>query len=642
MRLLKIFLFSLMLVIGARLLYLNYAKESYYETKFLSEMNRYVYGPSAPRGRILDVNGKVLVDNKGLKAIFYHHINDVKDLDVADKLSNLLSIEEEITTDIIKEYYLEKYYKKCSSLISKKEYDLYKNRKLSDNDLKKLKLNRITDKDLSLLSDNETKASYIYHLMKQGYSYENKLIKKGISEKEYARVIEANIPGVFGDILWERYYPYSDVLKSILGTIGNISKENAHNYLKRGYELSDIVGISYLEFQYEDYLKGSKAKYQVLPNNTLKMIKEVKRGNDIVLNINIDYQLKLEQVLKDNIIKAKHEPNTSYYKESYVVLSNPNTGAIVALSGQRYLKDHTFQDVTNNIINNSYTVGSVVKGATITVGYNNNIINENTMVNDSCIKLYLVPQKCSYKRLGRLNDINALKESSNYFQFLIAIGLTGQKYSYNMKLDVSKTHFDIYRNTLADYGLGVLSGIDLPNEKLGIKGNIISGDLLLNLAIGQYDTYTPIMLSTYINTIAAKGFVHKPMLLNSVIFDSKVLKNDNDLVRKVAIEDKYLDRIRTGFNLVTTKGTARGYFPNTISSAGKTGTSESFYDSDNDGIYESKTITTTFAGFFPYDNPKYSIIIVSPNVSNYQDNDEYISRVNRYISKDMSEFIINN
>ncbi|MBQ3438330.1 MAG: hypothetical protein IJG31_07515, partial [Fusobacterium sp.] len=50
-----------------------------------------------------------------------------------------------------------------------------------------------------------------------------------------------------------------------------------------------------------------------------------------------------------------------------------------------------------NIINTSYTVGSVVKGATITVGYNNNLINEKTKVNDSCVKLYLVPKKCSYK-----------------------------------------------------------------------------------------------------------------------------------------------------------------------------------------------------------------------------------------------------
>ena len=621
-----------MLLIMSRLIYLNYFKGSYYEKELINKTNKYVYGPSAPRGRILDINGKVLVDNKALKTIFYHHVNNIDDIDVAKKIANLISIDEDISIDVLKNYYLTKYSNETKDLITEKEYELYNHRLLNDNDLYQKKLNRITDNDLNTLDSYDKRVAYIYNIMQSGYSYENKIIKKDVSESEYAKIMEANIPGVFGDFLWERYYPYKDTLRSILGTVGMISKENKKEYLDKGYTLSDIVGLSYLELQYEDTLKGTKAKYQVMEDNTLKLINDVKVGNDITLNINIDYQIKLEEVLKDKIKEAKKEPNTSYYKESYVVISNPNTGGIIALSGLRYIKDDLFQDVTSNIINTSYTVGSVVKGATITVGYNNHIIDENTRVTDSCVKLYLVPAKCSYKRLGRLNDITALKESSNYFQFLIAIGLTGEQYKYNMQLNVSKNHFDIYRNTLADYGLGVLSGIDLPNEKPGIKGNIVSGDLLLNLAIGQYDTYTPIMLSTYINAIASNGYVHKPTLLN---------KEDNQYIRKVKIEDKYLNRIRTGFNEVTTRGTARGYFPSNISSGGKTGTSESFYDSDNDGIYESKTITTTFAGFFPYESPKYSIIIISPNVSNYKDNDEYISRVNRYISKDISEFIVN-
>ena len=243
--------------------------------------------------------------------------------------------------------------------------------------------------------------------------------------------MEANIPGVFGGITWERVYPYNDTLKTILGNVGNISKETKDYYLNKGYSLSDTVGTSYLELQYEDYLRGKKALYKVMKNNTLQLISPEEKGNDLVLNIDIDIQLKLDEIVKNKILKAKKEKNTGYYKESYVVLSNPITGAIIALTGQRYLNDKSFQDVTTNIINTSYTVGSVVKGATITVGYNNNIIDENTKVVDSCVKLYLVPEKCSYKRLGTVNDITALKESSNYYQFLIAIGLTNQKYHYN-------------------------------------------------------------------------------------------------------------------------------------------------------------------------------------------------------------------
>ena len=78
---------------------------------------------------------------------------------------------------------------------------------------------------------------------------------------------------------------------------------------------------------------------------------------------------------------------------------------------------------------NSYIVGSIVKGASHTVGYLNNSIDIGKKINDSCVKLYSVPSKCSFKRLGYLDDISALKMSSNYYQFITAIKTTGNKYT---------------------------------------------------------------------------------------------------------------------------------------------------------------------------------------------------------------------
>ena len=637
----KILIIFFFLIILIRLFNL-YSNKRYYNKLYQEKTNIYVYGPSAPRGRILDINGKVLVDNKAVKTIFYHKVANVDEVDIARRLASLIDTSFKEDEQILKKFYYLTHKEKVNKLISNKEYDLYNNRKLSSEELYDLKIKRITKDMINSLSDIDKRAAYIYDLMQQGYSYDNKIILKDVSDDVYAKVVESNITGVFTGIIWERYYPYNDTLRSILGSIGPITKETKKEYLNKGYAINDIVGTSYLELQYESYLKGKKAKYKVLNNNTLKLVEEEQKGSDIILNIDIDVQIMLDKILQDKILKAKKEKNTSYYKESYVVISNPNTGGIIAMSGKRYLNDKTFSDVTSNIINTSYTVGSVVKGATITVGYNNNIINEKTKVVDSCVKLYLVPQKCSYKRLGTVNDITALAKSSNYFQFLIAIGLTNNKYHYNMKLNATKNHFDIYRDTLSDYGLGVLTGIDLPNEKEGIKGNIISDDLLLNLSIGQYDTYTPIMLSTYINTLASSGYVKTPKLLNKVVNNNQtIFKVDNNPIRKVKVEDKYMDRIKTGFNLVTTKGTGRGYITNKITSAGKTGTSQSFYDSDNNGTYESQTITTTFVGFFPYEEPEYSIAIVSPNVSNFKNNDTYISRVNKNIAYDISSYLVN-
>ena len=76
-----------------------------------------------------------------------------------------------------------------------------------------------------------------------------------------------------------------------------------------------------------------------------------------------------------------------------------------------------------------------------------------------------------------------------------------------------------------------------------------------------------------------------------------------------------------------------------LNPAGKTGTSESFYDSDNDNISDIKTVTKVFAGFIPYDNPVYSVVVISPNVSFDNPQISYTSNVNRHITRAITDFL---
>ena len=69
-----------------------------------------------------------------------------------------------------------------------------------------------------------------------------------------------NISSLTSVIEAKRIYPYGETLKSIFGTIGSIPKEEVTTYLNSGYSLDDTVGTSGLEAQYENLLKGEKAK----------------------------------------------------------------------------------------------------------------------------------------------------------------------------------------------------------------------------------------------------------------------------------------------------------------------------------------------------------------------------------------------
>lgn len=629
----KIFVIVIFLIIFIRLIFLCVVKKEYYLSQYFKSTNRIVYGENKERGRILDTNGIVLVDNKLVKRITYTKSKGIKkedEIKIAYKLANLIFIDKEVDELLLRKFYLLLNKDYSNNLISDLEYRLYKERKISSSDLYNYKINRVTSKDLKSLTYKDKRAAYIYYLMNKGYIYEKKTIKdENVTDLEYAKVSEANIKGVTTDYTWERFYLYEDTLRSIFGNVSDngIPSDLKDYYLNLGYELDDRVGVSYLELQYDKLLRGTKDEYVLNNDNTLTLLKEGTKGKDLVLSIDIKLQQFVDETLKEQIEKSKKERNTQYYTGSYVIISNPNNGNILAFSGWKYIDKGIFSEVSINNALSSFTLGSVVKGASISVGYINSVIDINTTVRDSCVKLDNIPEKCSYKRLGKINDVKALAYSSNYYQFLIAIGVTGNKYVRNMKLYATLDDFNKYRNVFRSYGLGTYTGIDIPNEKLGVTGKEVADDLILNFAIGQYDTYTPVMLMQYINTIATNGIKHSLSLKKT---------DKGKILGKVNMEQKYFDRIKEGLSAVINTGTGRGYANKKYDAAGKTGTSESTID----GV---STVSKSFALFMPKDNPQISMIIISPNLRYSNNKSEYTSPINRrvssIISKKMFEYL---
>lgn len=631
-----VLLISIYLVIGCRLFNLQILKNSEYNDKLAMATEKTIESTSAPRGRIYDRNHKLLVDNEGIKTIYYKKQNGIttkEEIELAYEVSNNIDIDySKIDDNKLKDFYYKSHYKECRKKITDEEWDLYNKRKLNDKDIDKLIYERLDD-EISEYTDSDKKAAYIYYLMNKGYSYAEKVIKNSdVTDAEYAYISENidNLKGFNTKLDWERVYLYGDTFKSILGNVSSntqgIPSELSEEYLKRGYTLDDRVGISYLEYQYEDYLRGTKAKYRLLSDNSYELVSEGKRGNDIVLTIDIELQKYLEEVLSNEVLNAKGEPGTQYYNRSFAIVSDPNTGEILAMAGkQAVLKDGYYQivDYTPGIVTLPVTPGSVVKGASMMVGYKYGAIDIGTVLNDECIKIKDTPLKCSWQTMGPIDDVYALQNSSNVYQYKIAIKVGNGSYEYNQGLVLDESAFDKYREMYAEFGLGEKTGIDLPVESLGFMGKSRLPGHLLDFSIGQYDTYTPIQLSQYINTIANNGVRLKPYLLKEVYkpsdsgdtFGSLIYKANVTELGKLSVEKKYIDRVREGFSAVVTRGLGYGYMGNYTNSAGKTGTSQSFIDTDGDGKVDTETITSSFVGYSPSDNPRMSIVVVSPDIS---------------------------
>lgn len=647
----SIFIFVVFFILIFRISYLQLFNNKASVKNLEKLSTKTVYGKSMPRGRIYDRNYNVIVDNIGTNMISYKRKSGVKtkdEIDMAYVLAEKIEINyTKLTTNMLKDFWIANNKVEAQNKITEEERKLYERRKLKASELETIKRNRITDDELSVYEDIDKESAYIYYLMNHGYSYDEKVIKDNASDEEYAFIAQNKnkLKGFDVSTSWQRTYPYGDTLRQILGNVSSyeqgLPEDLKAEYLNKGYSLNDRVGLSYLELQYEDELNGKKDKYEV-KNGVKTLVEKGSRGNDIVLSIDINLQQELEKIIEEELINAKKEANSEYYDHTSVVITDPNTGEVLAMASKQITKTqdgYKISDYTTNLLTGSDTPGSIVKGASMLVGYSTGNLQIGQVFYDKCIKFKNTPKKCSWSTsLGALNDITALKLSSNSYQFQLALKVAKVNYYYNMPIKIDDSALNTYRKVFNSLGLGVKSGIDLPFETEGYKGKTSNAGLLLNYSIGQYDTYSAVQLSSYINTIINEG---ERLKLNLVKEIRKATDDDTlgevkstyqkTVLNNVNIDKVYFQRVKEGFKSVMEGSLGRGYMGNSPTPAGKTGTSESFYDTNNDGKVDTETYSKSFIGYAPYDNPIMSIVSISPHVSHKKGNRTYTSNVNKRI-----------
>lgn len=649
-------LISLFSVVFIKLFMVMLIDKDKYNDKLLALTNKSITLNSSPRGRIYDRNYNVIVDNKAINTIVYKKEKGTTNkemIELAYTVSPHLNLDvSRLTLRAKKEFYLAKYPDKCKKKIKSSEYEKVKQRKLSNKDIEELKIERISLDELNVFKDEDLKTAYLYYLMNNGYTYEEKVIKNGVTDEEFAYISENNdkLKGFNTRVDWERVYPYGDTLRTILGTVSSSSQgipsEDKNYYLKLGYSLNDRVGLSYLEKQYESYLKGEKNVYEAVNSHELRLVKEGMRGNDIVLSIDINLQKEIDNLIDEAIIKAKSEANTEYYDHSSVIVTDPNTGEILAIASRKIVGDKIIDNV-NSILISPITPGSVVKGASMLVGYETGAIKFGEKMLDECVKIAGAPEKCSsVNDLGVIDDLTAMAKSSNVYQFKTAIRVNGQEYYRGMKLNFNQKSFDTYRNMYHAFGLGVKTEIDLPIESAGYTSVDKTSGNLLDFVMGQYETYTPIQLAQYVSTIANGGNRMQPHLLKEVrkATDKDTLGDvmytfEPKVLNKVEVKSENLKRVQEGFYAVMhmSGGYGRGYINDRMDAAGKTGTSQSFIDTNNDGIIDTETITSSFIGYAPYNNPKVAFMVTSPNSSHTNSSNNFASLVNYRLTRAITD-----
>jgi cell division protein FtsI/penicillin-binding protein 2 len=601
-----------------------------------------------PRGKMYDRNGQVVVDNTPKNAITYTNYGaDQKEmLQVAKKLATLIEVKpDKVQERDKKDYWILQNPKKAEAKVSESERVKLKEKyedKEYDKKIYKLTLDRITEKDLKELTSQDLEIVAIYRAFNSGYALTPQIVKnENVTSEEFAKVSEnlQYLPGVDTTTDWDRAYSFGNTLRTVIGKVTDsdegIPKEQLDYYLSKDYGLNDRVGKSYLEMQYEDVLHGQKAKVKNVTDkagNVLetKVISEGERGSDLVLTIDMDLQLAVEKILEEELWNAKSQPRTGLLDRAFVVLMDPNTGEVLTMAGKQIAKNEEtgkreMQDFALGNITSSYNMGSAVKGATVLTGYKTGVIHPGSSFYDAPIKIKGTPEKSSWKNFGTLNDIRALRVSSNVYMFRTAIAIGGGTYEYNQPLSINKGAFNTIRESFSQFGLGTRTGIDLPNEATGYKGPLKDPGFLLDLVIGQYDTYTPMQLAQYVSTIANGGYRIQPHLVKEI--RSPLIENDKlgpvikeiqpTVLNRIVLKNGWLETVQEGFRQVmqNPEGTAYSKFGGAYYlPAGKTGTAEAFYDGPERYKYSEppEVMNLSLVGYAPYNNPEVAMAVVVP------------------------------
>ncbi|HFI2434661.1 TPA: penicillin-binding protein PBP2B [Streptococcus suis] len=640
-----IFLFLILIL---RLADMQIVNHDFYRNK-LSTASQKIISTGSVRGQIYDAKGTPLVENQIQQVVSFTRSNKMtaqEMKEVANKLLQWVSVSDvNITRRDKADYYLadtEVYQQVVENLPKDKRYDSDGNY-LKESTIYSNAADSLSD-DLLKYSDEESKAIELFKQM-NGATYFStvNLVTDALSAEQVAYIVanEDQLPGISTTNNWDRsILPTS--LSSIIGTVtseqAGLPAEDAEYYLSKGYSSNDRVGTAYLEKQYEEVLQGQREKKEInLDRNgnveSIETIQEGQQGNNIKLTIDLAFQDGVNAILKKYFESELSTGSALYSDGVYAVALEPTTGAVLAMSGYKHEKGtSSITEDALGTITSVFTPGSIVKGATISSGWENGIISGNQVLLDEPIYFAgSAPITSWYGAYGSMNlDVTqALEYSSNVYMVKIALGLLGQTYSPNMFLNDGDTLTNAMtklRSTFAEYGLGAPTGIDLPLESTGFLPKEYSTANFITNAFGQFDNYTPMQMAQYVATVANNGKRISPHLVEG-IYGNNPQGGLGDLIETVSgkemnqvnISADEMALLRQGFYQVVNgggsfnTGNAIGYGA-TVSISAKTGTAESFATTPSGDVVTA--INTNVVAYAPSDNPQIAVAVIFPNLTN--------------------------
>lgn len=410
-----------------------------------------------------------------------------------------------------------------------------------------------------------------------------------------------------------RKRPYKMLAKRTIGIFSNV---------KQDY----VVG---LEGAFNEVLKGTDGVQlkQRVPGGWRPVYiqgpaqTEPINGADITTSINVNIQDVAENSLMHQL--KKHRADWGC-----VVLMEVNTGQIKAIANlKRDTATGNYYESYNYAIGTPVEPGSTFKLASLMVALEDKKVSLDEVFKTGNGEYIYKGKKMSDSHKGGFGDLTVkqiLEHSSNVGMFKIIL----KAYESNPQKFID----GIYRMGLHNK-LGIqIKGEGTPYIK-NTKDKTWSGISLPWMSIGYEMSITPLQLLTFYNAVANKGKMVKPMFVNSISKTGKIIKEfKTEVINPSIASPRVIKMAQEMLEGVVQEGTAKILKSSPYLVAGKTGTAQTNYSQRQ----KRRRYRASFVGYFPADNPRYSIIVVIDNPKGYV---YYASELTVPVFKDIADKI---
>ncbi len=404
-------------------------------------------------------------------------------------------------------------------------------------------------------------------------------LAKKLSPETVERIDDMNLKGVFFEKENRRVYPQHELLAHVLGWVD-----------------VDEKGMGGIEHELDKWIRGRPGRVMVMADGKRRFYDRREAAADPGASVVLTIDETIQYIAEKELARGMEE---THAQTGTVVVQDPNSGALLAVAVAppfdpndygKYSEDRRM----DRAVTAAYEPGSTFKIITMAGALENGVTNPEELVDCQEGSIVVAGRLIhDHKPFGILSVREVLAQSSDVGTIKIALKLGAPK----------------FYDTMRDFGIGQLTGVELPGENRGLLRPLENWtpSSIGSLAIGQEVSVTPVQIISAISAVANGGTLYPPRIVQEIRGGSPIALPPRGEVKQ-ASDPKTAATLREMMESVVLEGTGKKAELNGYTAAGKSGTAQKI--DPNTGRYSPNQYFASFVGIAPVNEPAVTILVV--------------------------------